>query len=225
MPFLSSCNIACGAHAGDEKTIARIAKLASKSGVKVGAHPSYPDRENFGRVSLDISSEDLIRSIQHQISTFSSILKKENIELHHIKPHGALYNDMSRDSALAKVFLRAISAYKEQVILYAAYGSALANEAKKNKFSLVLEAFADRNYNENLSLVSRKQGNALICQPKLVLEHIIRIVKEKHVLTLEGDKIPIEAETFCVHSDTPTVLKILSYLTTQLPAMKININR
>ncbi|MRH99627.1 5-oxoprolinase subunit PxpA [Kriegella sp. EG-1] len=225
MPLLSSCNIACGAHAGDNQTITRVAKLAKINNVKVGAHPSYPDRINFGRKSLNLTSNELISSVKEQMETFSSLIKEQNIKLHHIKPHGALYNDMLNNVGLTTIFLKAIESYKENVYLFAPYGSVFANVAHKNKFSVILEAFADRNYNDDLSLVSRKDAKALINKPSLVLKHIISIVKEKRIETYKGVKVPIEAKTFCIHSDTPNALEILVYLTDQLPNNNIYINK
>ncbi|MEO9893927.1 5-oxoprolinase subunit PxpA [Aurantibacter sp.] len=225
MPLISSCNIACGAHAGDKETIIRIAKLAKKNAVKVGAHPSYPDRKNFGRISMDLPKADFIASIQQQVNLFSALLNIENIKLHHIKAHGALYNDMGHNHILAKSFLKAIANYKDEILLYAPYGSALAIEGQKQKFSIVFEAFADRNYDEDGNLVSRKDVNAIISNPDKVFTHMLRMVKEQYVLTSKGFRIPIKAETFCIHSDTPSALEILRYLTAQLPKMKINIKK
>ena len=221
LPLISSCNIACGGHAGDMKTMTEVAQLAKKHGVKVGAHPSYPDRENFGRVSITIEKPDLIASIQNQIKTFHSILSNENISLHHIKPHGALYNDIARNTTLANTFLEAIGSYKNKVLLYVPYHSVIANLALENGFEIKLEAFADRNYNEDLSLVSRKLSNAVIQKPEKVLQHLIRMVKKQKIKTLAGQEIQMQAATYCVHGDTPSALEILSYLTKELPKNNI----
>tara|TARA_R110002074_G_C12557018_1_gene667238 strand:+ start:11108 stop:11851 length:744 start_codon:yes stop_codon:yes gene_type:complete len=216
-PMISSCNIACGGHAGSKESIRQSIELAIKYNVRVGAHPSYPDRENFGRVSMNISDGDLIKSISNQLKLFMTECNKLGATLHHIKPHGALYNDIAKSEHLANVFLRAISTYKDKVILYVPYGSVIELLAKANNFSIMKEAFADRNYNNDLSLVSRKQDNALISNVKDVLEHLVLMSNENQVRTVNGEKIPIEADTFCIHGDTPSAFQILTYITVHLP--------
>ena len=225
LPLISSCNIACGGHAGDVKTMMEVVQLAKKNNVKVGAHPSYPDRENFGRVSMAISSNDLITSIQTQIESFTSILKKENVRMHHIKPHGALYNDIAKNIYLAKIFLEAILNLKKEVFLYVPYKSIIEKEALKQGFRIKNEAFADRNYNKDLSLVSRKFSNAVIVKPELVINHLLSIVKENKLITLDGNAVSIKADTFCIHGDTSTALQILMYLSKELPNHNIYIKR
>ncbi|MGI9550041.1 MAG: 5-oxoprolinase subunit PxpA [Aurantibacter sp.] len=225
MPLISSCNIACGGHAGSKETALEVSKLASKYRVKVGAHPSYPDRENFGRVSMDIPKADLIESIQKQMDGFKSILKKENIPLNHIKAHGALYNDTAKDQVLAETFLEALDAYKKEVFLYIPYKSVIAQQADRHDFRIKFEAFADRNYNADLSLVSRKLPDAVIKDPQEVLTHLLHMVEKGLVKTSGGDKIPIRAETYCVHGDTPSALQILTYLSEKLPKANIHIKK
>jgi len=225
MPLISSCNIACGGHAGDLETIAKVASLANENGVKVGAHPSYPDMENFGRVTLNISEFDLIRSIRRQMDDFASTLKKENIPFNHIKAHGALYNDISKDSALAKTFIKSIEGYEDVAMIYVPYGSAIEEEALKRGFKVKREAFADRNYNQNLNLVSRKLPDAVIYDPEKVLKHLLQMVRERYIATIEGLKVYIQAETYCVHGDTPSALQILNYLSLELPKANIQIKK
>lgn len=225
MPLISSCNIACGGHAGNIETMEVVAKLANKNDVKVGAHPSYPDWENFGRVSMNISEFDLKKSIRGQLVDFVSVLKKENIPLNHIKAHGALYNDISKDSYLAKIFLNSVENYKDVALLYVPYGSVIGEEALKKGFQIMYEAFADRNYNENLSLVSRKLPGAVIEDPEKVLKHLLKMVREKCIITLEGSQIHIEAKTYCIHGDTPSAFEILNYLSMELPKANILIKK
>jgi len=223
MPLISSCNIACGGHAGNLDTIAEVARSAKENGVKVGAHPSYPDTENFGRVSMSISEFDLTKSIRRQIDDFASILKKENIPFNHIKAHGALYNDIAKDSDLAKIFVKSIEGYQDIASIYVPYGSAIEAEALQRGFQVKYEGFADRNYNRNLSLVSRKLPEAVITDPEKVLKHLLQMVREKYIATIDGLKIYSKAETFCVHDDTPSVVQILNYLSLELPKLKIQI--
>ncbi|WP_300025049.1 5-oxoprolinase subunit PxpA [uncultured Maribacter sp.] len=216
-PMISSCNIACGGHAGSKETIKLCLELAKKYQVKVGAHPSYPDIENFGRVSMSISNEVLIKSIQTQMQAFESVREEIDIPLHHIKPHGALYNDIAKDVQLAETFLTAIAPYKHPVLLYVPYNSVIQKLAIKNGFEVLVEAFADRNYNDDLSLVSRKEKDALITSGKEVLNHILHMYNDKLVKTITGKNVTIEADTYCIHGDTPAALQILTYLSNELP--------
>ncbi len=220
-PFISSCNIACGGHAGDEKTMASVIKLAQEHHVKIGAHPSYPDKKNFGRKTMDLSPEEFIRSIRRQLNTFVQLLHLAGAELHHIKAHGALYNDLAGNDTLARLYIKAITPYLNHVKLFVPYGSAIARVAIENNIELVFEAFADRNYNEDLSLVSRTSKDALITDPKKVLKHVLHIATEGSVLTLNGQKVRIKADTFCLHGDTPSALEILMYLVEELPRYKV----
>ncbi len=225
MPFISSCNIACGGHAGDSNTMSEVVRLAKQHQVKVGAHPSYPDKKNFGRVSMDISKEQLLENIQRQLQDFSLILDAEDVPLHHIKAHGALYNDIAKDIELAKTFLEAIDSFKNNIFLYAPYGSVIEQNALEQVWSIKREAFADRNYNEDLSLVSRKLPNALLEEPEEVLDHIVRMIKNNRVKTVNGGEVPITAETFCVHGDTVSALQILNYLSRTLPDQHIYLRK
>ncbi|MEM7486389.1 MAG: 5-oxoprolinase subunit PxpA [Bacteroidota bacterium] len=224
-PFISSCNIACGGHAGDLKSMTAIVALAKLHNIKIGAHPSYPDRQSFGRAVMKLSGSELKQSIAEQLKLFNSVLQKEAVQLHHIKAHGALYNQLAKDSVLAQVYLDAISEYKNQVYLYVPFKSIIAEIAKEKGFKLKYEAFGDRNYNNDLSLVSRKLKTALIQEPKRVLEHVLPIVKQKKVITLNGEEIRIKADTICIHGDTPTALEILMYLSTELPFYKVQLQK
>ncbi|MFT0715504.1 5-oxoprolinase subunit PxpA [Flagellimonas lutimaris] len=224
-PFISSCNIACGGHAGDKETMLKVASLAKKHYLKVGSHPSYPDKTNFGREVMDISDQDLIQSIRKQLADFDKVLKQEQVTLHHIKAHGALYNQTAKDKRLAEVYLDAIADYKEKVFLYVPFDSVIAQKAKKQGFNLWFEAFADRNYNADLSLVSRKEENALITAPEVVLKHILPIIKKGEVKSVDGNLCNIQANTLCIHGDTVSALKILMYLSKELPKNQVEIQK
>ena len=225
MPLISSCNIACGGHAGSFETMTEVMRMAANLGVKVGAHPSYPDPENFGRMSMEISEAALKSSIRSQMQEFTAILKNEVIELHHIKAHGALYNDITKRTALAKIFLSALEDYKDAALIYLPNKSAIEAEALKAGFKIQREAFADRAYNKDLSLVPRTLPGAVIQNPELVLHHLIEMVKMRSVTTLAGEKVRIQAETYCVHGDTPSALEILNYLNQELPKANIRIKK
>jgi UPF0271 protein len=225
LPFISSCSIACGGHAGDRETMVEVVRLAIKNKVRIGAHPSYPDRENFGRKSIKLSEAKLIRSIAEQIKNLTSVLTSNQQKLFHIKPHGALYNDLAKDRNLATTFLKAVNDYREDVWLYVPPGSAIGEEAVKNRFNIKYEAFADRKYNRDLSLVSRAYGNAVITDPESVLEQLISMVQQHQVKPTEGPTIDIKADTYCIHGDNPKVLQILMYLSKRLPNHNIQIEK
>ena len=225
LPYISSCNIACGAHAGDNETITKVALLAKEHQVKVGAHPSYPDRANFGRVAITISREALKESIQSQLRTFQKIMASNAVQLNHIKPHGALYNVLAKDVDTAQTFLEAIKEYKKEVALYVPYNSIIEKEAQQKGFKIIREGFCDRNYNDDLTLVSRKKEKALITQPNEVLKHVLRIIKEGAVETVSGKLKKIKANTLCIHGDSPNAVKILRHLYSELPKNHINIDK
>ncbi|MGB7393223.1 MAG: 5-oxoprolinase subunit PxpA [Pricia sp.] len=224
-PLISSCNIACGGHAGDASSMQRVSRLAKKHGVKVGAHPSYPDKANFGRASLDIPVEQLIQSIRQQIADLKSILEKENIPLHHIKAHGALYNDIAKEADLAETYLDAIQENYNSILLYVPPSSKIEKLALDRGFSIAREAFADRNYNSDLSLVSREHPRALIESPEAVLAHVAQIVNHQKVKTIDDKEVPILADTICIHGDTPLAFQIVSYLSRELPNLNIRIEK
>lgn len=225
LPLINSCNIACGGHTGDLESVTEVVKLAKINNVKVGAHPSYPDKANFGREVMTIPDSELRQSILNQLRIFDEVLKKEEIQLHHIKAHGALYNETTKNGKLAELYLETIKEYRSKAYLYIPYGSIIASIAAEKGFKLMYEAFGDRNYNKDLSLVSRKIDNALIEEPEKVLQHILPIIKEGKVKVVTGEKIKIKAETICIHGDTSSALEILMYLSEELPKYKVQIQK
>jgi UPF0271 protein len=224
-PHISSCNLACGAHAGDEQTIREVAVLAISQNVKIGAHPSYPDRENFGRHSLEMKPDEFRKSIRSQIRLLREITEAQGGELDHIKAHGALYNDLARDRELSRQYLRVIEEYRDRVSLYVPYGSVIGQEAEDSGFRCIYEAFGDRNYEDDLSLVSRKSDNALITSPEDVLEHLLRMIIKSEVKTVHGNLRPMLAHTYCIHGDTANAYEILAYLSVELPKHNIHLNK
>ncbi|MBO6606646.1 5-oxoprolinase subunit PxpA [Psychroserpens sp.] len=224
MPYLSSCNIACGGHAGDKKTMRKVAKLAESFDVRIGAHPSFPDREHFGRIVIPMSSEALKATLVEQIETFQNILRDEGLELHHIKPHGALYNLAAKDEQTAEVLVEVLIQIDLNLILYAPYNSVISKVAAQKGVTIAYEAFMDRNYNDDLSLVSRQEADALITNPETMFEHVNRMINDKQVKTITGRNVKIEAHTFCVHGDGEGVVQNLKYVTKKLQDHNIKIN-
>ena len=212
MPLISSCNISCGAHAGSLEIMDKVIQLALKHKVKIGAHPSFPDRDNFGRNVLDISNSDLQKSLEDQLTIFKDRALLQNATIHHVKPHGALYNLIAINSEKASVVIAAIQHVFEAVKLYVPYQSRIEEIAIQNGLEIVYEAFADRRYNEDLSLVSRTFSNALIKDKQEVLKQVQKIANKQLVTTVNFHEKKIKASTFCVHGDTKNAIEILEYL-------------
>ncbi len=216
MPYLSSCNIACGGHAGDTETMQNVVKLAKEYEVKIGAHPSFPDKQNFGRKVIEMPSADLYTSLKQQVRNLMKVLRTEHVTLHHIKPHGALYNLAVVDKKTARVIIEVVKSIAFPLYLYVPYGSVIADIAQQENVKITFEAFADRNYNEDLTLVSRTQDNAIITDPDAVFDHVYRMIFKQKVKTISGVEADIKAETFCVHGDNPEAIKLLQNLTVKL---------
>ena len=183
MPLIDSCNIACGGHAGDNGSMIECVEISIKNNVKIGAHPSYPDKINFGRKKIDISPSQLSYSIISQIESLETIADSYGLELNHIKAHGALYNQMITDTELSNFYLNTIKDFKNKCSLYIPYKSEIEKIALKKGFSIIYEVFGDRNYNDDLSLVSRNNENALITDPESVVNHI-KTIKETETVKL-----------------------------------------
>lgn len=223
MPLISSCNVACGGHAGDEDSMRKVVKLAKLYDVKIGAHPSYPDTENFGRKALSISCATLFKSIQNQINDLVEVLQDEKAILHHVKPHGALYNMAMTDEKVATVIVEVMQSMYLPVYLYIPCNSVIEKIALAHKLPIIYEAFADRNYNENLTLVSRDKAHAVLQSEDEVFQHVFRIVSESKVKTITGKKVDIKAHTFCIHGDHPKAVGLLNRLKHNLELKGIRI--
>ncbi|WP_242204197.1 5-oxoprolinase subunit PxpA [Aestuariivivens insulae] len=223
MPFISSCNIACGGHAGDDETMKSVIELAKAHGVKIGAHPSFPDKENFGRVAIDMPYTALFKSLEEQTCRLIHHLDNARLSLHHIKPHGALYNKAAKDKNIAMVIVELLKSFAIPVYLYVPYKSVIADIAVKNHIPIIYEAFADRNYNADLSLVSRTAPNALIEEADALFNHVYCMVDEKKVKTINGKQIPIQAHTFCIHGDNPEAIHLLKNLRSRLADNQIQV--
>ncbi|MDT0688193.1 5-oxoprolinase subunit PxpA [Salegentibacter sp. F188] len=224
MPLISACNIACGGHAGDEEIIRKTIDLAIANNVEIGAHPSYPDKENFGRKSMIISEEKLEESVRNQVELVQRITAEKGVEVTHIKPHGALYNDAAKDEKIAKIILNSIRKTGSNYVLYAPYNSVISKLAK-GEFKVILEAFADRNYNEDFSLVSRSKSQAVLHEKEDVFHHVFAMFSEEKMVALNGVKKDFKADTFCLHSDTKNAVEILNYLQLKLKGKNIEIKK
>lgn len=201
MPFITSVNIACGFHAGNSDTIKKTIDLALKYGVRIGAHPSFRDKDNFGRLEMHLTSDKVYALIIEQLIRIDLIAKETGASLSHIKPHGALYNMAARDFNLAKVIALAVKDFNDQLIVFGLSGSALIRESEHLGLKVANEVFADRTYQEDGSLTPRKQPGALITDKEECLKQVIQMVQEGSVTTLSQKVIPIIADTICIHGD------------------------
>jgi len=210
MPLLDQCNIACGGHVGDLDSMKRTIDLALEHKVSIGAHPSFPDRKNFGREMMDISIVELIHQLVNQLSIFKVILENRGGELHHIKPHGALYHAVHNQEKYARLFQEILVELELEVPIFTMQGHDF--ETIDPNQNIILEAFADRRYTSSGKLVSRKKPNALISSKEEAWGQVKEIAYLGKVSTVDDVSIPMQAETFCIHSDSKNSVEILRYL-------------
>jgi UPF0271 protein len=213
MSFITSANIACGFHAGDPVTMMKTIDLAKKHNVAVGAHPGFPDLMGFGRREIELTSEEAETYVLYQVSALQGFAKAAGIRLQHVKPHGALYNMAVEDQKLSKAIVDAVKALDNALIVFAQPKSASAKAAVKAGLRIAYEFFADRAYNPDGSLVSRKQANAVIQEPRKVVKRAVKAVTEGTVLAVNGEELNLgKIHTICVHGDTPTAVKLAEVL-------------
>jgi len=224
MPYLSSCNIACGFHSGDPMTIERTIKMALRHDVAIGAHPSFPDLQGFGRRVMYIPPTELTAIIRYQIAALKGMTEALGGTLHHIKPHGALYNFAAKNEEAAQAIIDATASIDPQLILYGLPNSFLEKKAKKAGLSFAKEAFADRRYEPDGSLRARTYEGAVIEQESEVLTQVKMLVSEKQVKTHDGKIIPLEADTICLHSDTQNAANLARQIHKMLTSNGIKIH-
>ena len=201
MPYITSANIACGYHAGDEQTLRTTIMLAKNFGVNVGAHPSFPDRENFGRTEMQFIPQDVYHLVMQQLKLFQTIADQCGAKFHHVKPHGALYNMAAREQVIADAVALAIKDFNGHLVLYGLSNSFLISEAKRLGLPTKSEVFADRTYQDDGSLTPRSDAGALIEDEQEAVKQVLQMVQHKTVISVTGKEIPIVAETICIHGD------------------------
>ncbi|WP_299248502.1 5-oxoprolinase subunit PxpA [uncultured Aquimarina sp.] len=211
MPYISWCNIACGVHAGNDQVIQKTIDLALQYQVKIGAHPSYPDHENFGRVVMDISYQDLVETLTEQIQKVKYFTEKNGGQLHHVKPHGALYNQAVKNNEVASAIINSVKNIDKSLIIITPKDSLISYICKED-IEVRHEVFADRNYNNDLTLVSRTEDDALLTEPKKVFDHVFRMISDGKVKTIKGEELPVFFDTICVHGDNPKSVQILEHI-------------
>lgn len=201
MDIVSSVNIACGFHGGDPTVMRQTVELAVQKSVAIGAHPGYPDMQGFGRRDMNLSSEEVFDIVIYQIGALMAFVKAAGGVLHHVKPHGALYNRAARDSRLAGSVARAVHSLDRNLILVGLSGSCLVSESLALGLKTVNEAFCDRTYQDDGNLTSRKLADSLIEDPNIAAEQALQITRDKTVTSVTGIKIPVHADTLCIHGD------------------------
>ena len=206
LDIVNSANIACGYHAGDEQTMDMVIKISKKNGVSIGAHPSFNDPENFGRKRMNLNNSEIKKLIFDQYEILQSIAQKNNEEVTHIKPHGALNNMACEDLDLAITLASAIIEINKDIIYLVPTGSKMETAAKKFNMKIACEIFADRNYEDNGNLVSRNKPNALIIDPEQAQKHVLSMVKNQAINCLSGKQLPCEIDSICIHGDNSSSL-------------------
>ena len=208
-PHITSCNIACGFHGGDPLTIERTIQQAIVHGVRIGAHPAYPDLMGFGRRNMDISKEELYALVKYQVAALKGMTESAGGRLAYVKPHGALYNTAANSIIVTKTIIKAVQSIDKQLFIMGLAGSLTEQIARMQKIPFIAEAFADRQYTDEGKLQSRREEGAVIHDPFKSAEQVISIVKEQRVVSNTGNFIPIEAQSICIHGDNPSALGIL----------------
>jgi len=201
MPFISSANIACGYHAGDEATIQQTIKCALQHNVAIGAHPGFDDKANFGRTEMVLGYNEVYSLVLQQIQIIQQYTLLYNTRLHHVKPHGALYNMAAKNIEMAAAIACAVKQAGDSLVLYGLNNSLLITEAQKLGLQTANEVFADRRYNNDGSLVSRQSKSALIEDDKEAISQVIKMIKKGHVVSVDGLPVPVHVQTICLHGD------------------------
>jgi len=201
LEIVNSANIACGYHAGDKPTMEQTIKISKKNTVSIGAHPSFNDRENFGRKRINLPSNEITKLIIDQINILFEIANKFRMKVTHVKPHGALNNMACEDYDLAKVISESIIKANKDLIFLVPTGSQMEKAGKKLGMKIAAEIFADRNYEDNGILVSRSKDNAMITDPAIAKKHVIKMVENQALNCYSGKQIPCEIDSVCVHGD------------------------
>jgi 5-oxoprolinase (ATP-hydrolysing) subunit A len=216
MESITSANIACGAHAGDQRSMEATIRQALRHGVCIGAHPGFPDREHFGRLDLSMTAEQISRSVYEQVQALSRIAQALGATIGHVKPHGALYNLAARDASVSHAFAQGVGRWRRDVVLVGLAGSMMLTTFRQMGFEVAAEAFADRTYEADGALRSRKLADAVIRDPEAAAAQALRIARDRRATAAGGAEIPLEVQTICVHGDTPGCVQIAATVAARL---------
>ncbi|WP_026907225.1 LamB/YcsF family protein [Paucisalibacillus globulus] len=222
--FISSVNIACGFHGGDPDVMDHTVAMAKKYNVGVGAHPGFPNLLGFGRWNMDIPSKTLTNIILYQIGALDIFCKKHGVRMQHVKPHGNLNNMADTDTGIATSIVEAVHTVNPELPLFVKPNSELERVAKEKGQPYVLELFADRAYNKDMTLVSRSHDGAIITNPQQVAKNVVRMVKENRITSITGEELKVEGQTICVHGDTQSALEMIKVIRNTLAKERIRIS-
>jgi UPF0271 protein len=225
MNYVSSVNIACGFHAGDASVMRETVEMAIEKNVAIGAHPSFPDLQGFGRRAMKMSFHEVFDMVLYQISALKGICEAFGTQLHHVKPHGALYNEAALNKPIAESIVKAVKMLDENLLFYGLSGSFLISEAENHGLKTASEVFADRTYQTNGSLTSRNQPNALITDSEQAISQIWQMISGNFVTAINGEKVQIKAETICIHGDGEHALEFAKAIHEKLKERGIEIRR
>ncbi len=209
LKFVSSANVACGWHAGDPMVMEKTVALAKEFGTAVGAHPGFPDLMGFGRRNMAVTPEEAKAYVKYQLGALQAFAKAHGVKIQHVKPHGALYNMAAVDEKLAKAMCEAVYEVDKDIIFMGLAGSKMITAAEETGLKAASEVFADRAYNDDGTLVSRKLPGAVIKDKDLAIQRVVRMVKEGKVESINGKDIDIKADSICVHGDNPKALEFV----------------
>lgn len=223
LTLVSSANIACGWHAGDAQTMRNCVHWALQNHVAIGAHPSFPDRENFGRSNMQLPPEEIISGMLYQLGALDAIIKAEGGRMTHVKPHGALYNMAAKDAVLANAICAAVRSFNPELAVFGLAGSELIAAARHADLSAVEEVFADRAYQADGSLVSRTQAGAMIEDETQAIAQTISLVRDKQVTAIDGSTVKVNAQTVCLHGDGAHALHFARTIRARLEQEGINV--
>ncbi len=223
MDYVSSVNVACGFHAGDASVIRKTVETAIKKNIAIGAHPSFPDLQGFGRREMKMSAQEIFDIVLYQISALKGICEAFGAKLHHVKPHGALYNQAAKDAKLAEAIARAVKAADENLILYGLSNSFLISEAERINLKTASEVFADRTYQIDGTLTPRTEPNALIRDTEQAVSQVLQMIREQSVIAATGKKVSLKSETVCIHGDGENALEFAAAIHRKLTEKGISI--
>lgn len=224
MGWVTSANIACGYHAGDPMVMDRTVRLAIKNGVGIGAHPGFPDLLGFGRRQMQLSPEEIEHSVLYQVGALAVFARSAGAKLAHVKAHGALYNMAAKDIEMARAIVRGVARASSDLILVGLAGSALIEAAQEAGLRVASEGFADRAYNPDGTLRSRRLPGAVMKKPEQAAEQAVRIARDGTVVTYTGEEISLHVDTICVHGDTPTAVEIVKAIRRELEEAGIKVS-
>ena len=223
MPLITSANVACGFHAGDPAVMRATVRAALRHNVAIGAHPGLPDLAGFGRRNMDISLEEAFDMTVYQLGALQAVVKAEGGRLHHLKPHGALYNMAATNAALAEAIAEAVYKVQPELVLYGLAGSELTKAGEKIGLKTAHEVFADRTYQANGTLTPRRQPDALITEASVAIAQVLRMVQSGVVRTQQGQEVAIRADTVCLHGDGAHALEFAQRLNQELRAASVHL--